>query len=478
MLFHGNQRQAQWPASFAAVAACLVGLMGCASAPPQPQVTVDDESPAFAASGAAALEDRWWQAFGNPRLNEQVERATRENFTLQAAWEALRAARATVRFAEADLYPTLDGTAEARAEEGWGESEQTGFSVGLDAAYEVDLWGRIEAQAQAERFRADASRFDYRATALLLSAQVTQTWYRLITTRAQLELIAQQVQTNEQVLDLLRGRFEIGQIRSADVLRQRQLLEATREQAILARQDEALLTHQLAVLTGRPPQGVEVATGTSLPELPPMPGTGLPAELVERRPDVQLSYALLRAADRDLAAAVSDQYPRLTLLASLSSSVSNAGDLFTNWLGSIAGRAVAPLLDGGRRRAEVDRTAAVRDLRVAEYAGSVLTAFREVEDALALERTRARRLRNLEQRLELSRNTYDQLRTQYINGVTDYLAVLDVLTDQQALERTLLAARLDLIEARIALHRALAGGFDTPREQEESSVALESSAHE
>jgi len=453
-------------------------LLGCASHPPTADLTETIEAPAFTSTGTAPLQDRWWQAFEDPALNEQVAAALDKNFSLQSAWYRLREARASVRVASAGLSPQLDGTASARGEEGWGESERTELSVGLEASYEVDLWGRIEAQVDAERRFAQASRFDYRATALLLTGELTEAWYQLIAIRAQLDLIDQQIETNEQVLDLLRQRFAIGEIRSADVLRQQQLIEATREQAILARQREALLVHQIALLTGQPAQQYRVATGAAFSELPAMPATGLPAELIERRPDVRRQFELLASADRSLAAAVSDQYPRLTLLASLQSTAENPGDLFSNWLAAVAGQAVAPLIDGGRRRAEVDRTAAIRDQRLAEYARSVLTSYREVQDALTLEATRDQRLRNIERRLELLQTTFEQLRTQYINGVTDYLAVLDVLTDQQALQRDAIDARLDRITARIALHRSLAGGFETPREQPDIELAKESTNDE
>jgi len=464
-----------WQINFlACVAVVLLPLLaGCATPQPTEQAQVIEAAPPFTSTGNAGLQERWWRSFGDEGLNDQVRRGTQDNFALRAAWQRLRAAQAAARVAAADLYPTLDATAGAQAQEGSSVSDNTDLSLGLEAAYELDLWDRIASQAQAERFRAQADRFDYQATALLLSGQITRAWYRLINARAQLDLIEQQVQTNEQVLDLLTARFDVGQIRSADVLRQKQLIEATREQAILARQDKALLTHQLLVLTGQSPQSGEIETKASLPELPPAPATGLPGELVQRRPDVREAYALLQAADRELASAVSNQYPRITLFASLTSSASNAKDLFNNWLGSVAGQAVAPLLDGGQRRAEVDRTAAVRDQRIAEYGNAVLIAFQEVQDALALERTRSERLRNIETRIQTLRQTYEQLRTQYINGVTDYLAVLDVLTEQQSLERTRLNARLDQIEARISLHSALAGGFDTPRDLNDASVAME-----
>ncbi|MFW6336106.1 MAG: TolC family protein, partial [Phycisphaeraceae bacterium] len=315
------------------------------------------------------------------------------------------------------------------------------------------------------RLRARATAAEYRTAALTLAAEVARTWYRLAEAQRQLDILQQQIDTNESVVELLEDRFAAGQIRSADVLRQRQLVEATREQAVLARSRQARLQHQLAVLMGRPPQAEPPNPRGELPEIPPPPAVGLPAELVERRPDVRQARLRLEAADRDLASAIADRYPRINLTASLSSTAEDPGGLFENWLASLTGQLVAPLFDAGQRRAEVNRAEAVTRQRVAEYGQSVLTAFREVEDALAAEQFDAQRIDRLEEQLRLSRQTLEQLRTQYLNGVTDYIAVLTALTQQQRLQRDLVASRLARLDSRIELYRALAGPFDTPRER-------------
>jgi outer membrane protein TolC len=266
------------------------------------------------------------------------------------------------------------------------------------------------------------------------------------------------------VLRLLRARFGSGQIRAVDILRQEQLVESTRERRIAAQSRVHVVEHLLAVLLGRSPQaGVELER-VELPELPPLPDTGLPAELVQRRPDVRRAHDLLRAADRDLAAAVSRQYPRLSLTASLSTAGEDASDLFDDWARSFAGNLVGPLLDGGERRADVARAEALREQRLYEYGQATLTAFREVEDALVRERKQLRQLDSLRRQVELASRTYEQLRIEYFNGLADYIDVLTALTDQQQLRRDLIAARLELLDIRIGLYRALAGGFRTDRE--------------
>ena len=278
-------------------------------------------------------------------------------------------------------------------------------------------------------------------------------------------LIESQIETNQTVLQLIENRFRLGLVQAVDVLRQRQLVEATREQRVIADAERQVLVHQLAVLLGRPPQEGPGTQPEDLPDLPPLPATGVPLDLVQRRPDVQSAFLQLQAADQDVAAAIRNQFPRLTLTASATSEVT-AGTLFQEWVTSFAGNLLAPLFYGGELRAEVDRTQAVRQQRLFEYGQTVLIAFQEVEDALVLEVRQRERISSLEDQLTLADQAYEQLRFQYLNGTSNYLEVLTALDEVQALRRDLLSARLTLVDQRIALYRALAGSFDTAREVE------------
>ncbi len=447
-------------------AAVPLGLIGCTS---QMETTAPpvDAPEQFSNSGTPEVPDRWWTTFENEQLNALVDSATASNFTLKSAWERLQAAQAVVDRESSGLFPTLDasGRGEVRRSEGTAEPTEA-LELGLDASYEVDLWGRIRASAEAERFRAQATRAEYQTAALSVSSEVVRTWYQLAAAQSQLRLVNDQIETNETVLELLQNRLETGQIQSVDVLRQRQLVRSTREQRSVVESRAQVLEHQLAVLLGAAPQaGVDPAPDT-LPGLPPLPETGVPMDLVQRRPDVRQAFNQLRAADRDLAAAVSNQYPRLTLSASASSAADNAANLFQEWATSFAGNLLAPIFRGGELRAEVDRTESVKQQRLYEYAQTTLTAFQDVEDALVREQKQREQIRELDEQVELGQQAYEQLRLQYLNGTSGYLDVLTALDELQQLRRDLLSARLTLVEDRIALYRALAGSFRTSRESD------------
>ncbi|HKJ90128.1 MAG TPA: efflux transporter outer membrane subunit [Oceanipulchritudo sp.] len=410
----------------------------------------------FSGGGEARVAGVWWESFGSEELNRVVEDALRDNLDLRAAWQRLREAQAVADRASADLWPQLEATAGAemrRPEFDGGDR----LRLGLSADYELDLWGRIEARSEAERFRFEATRADYEAAGLSLSAEVARSWFQLTVIGQQLDLLQEQVSTNAKVLELLRNRFGSGQIRRVDVLRQEQLLEETRARLANEQARQQVVRHQLAVLLGRSAREPLPDRGQYLPELPPLPATGLPAELLQRRPDVRSAYAGLMAADRDLAAAVVNRYPRLSLRASLETLEDDATVLFDEWVRNLAASLVAPLIDGGRRRAENIRREALLEEQLMAYGQTLLAATAEVEDALVQEQRQQERLRHIEAQARLAGEAYNQLREEYINGMSPYLDVLTSLTDEQRLKRELLEARLSLYEFRIALYRALAG---------------------
>lgn len=451
------------------VAWFFVMLLLYSCSPKTSKVTLPLEQPtSFSNTGTFELPDRWWTVFQDSALNTLVDTALRYNFNLLTVWKRLDAAQAVIDRESAAFLPTFETSFNGGLSRFQSEFEQSQqFRLGASSSYEVDLWGRIKSIVDAQRYRAQATLTDYQAAAITLSAQITRTWYQLMEARAQAELVDQQVQTNEQILTLLERRISTEQVRGVDILRQRQLIESTRTQKVLAESRAEVLEHQLALLLGRPPQSSFTYAIDSLPDLPPLPQTGIPTDLVRRRPDVQSAFLQLQAADRDLATAISSRYPRLSLNISASTQATDIGELFSGWARSFGGNIFAPIFLGGELNAEVDRTEAVKEQRLYEYGQTVLTAFQEVEDALIQEEKQQENIQLIREQLDLAQQTYEQLQLQYLNGVGTYLDALTTLTQQQQLQRELLSARLTLLEFRIGLYRALAGAFSTKRELDE-----------
>ena len=413
----------------------------------------------FSGSGTEAVGPQWWRAFGDYHLNALESRALAGNFTLESAAQRLRQAEAILKKAQSDLGPKVDGSLSGTVLEAGNDSRPGVLGLGLGASYELDLWGRIQSRIAAEKLRTLASGEDYRAAALTLSAEVATTWFRLVEAREQTELIRGQISTNMKVVQSLESRFVEGQGRGVDILRQRQLVEATRERLTVAELLSEVLENQLQILLGRAPGSGGVPSGDRLPGLPASPRTGLPLQLLERRPDVRAAFARIRAADVGVAVAMTERYPRLTLTASTLSSGRSPSALFSDWIAGVGIDLVGPLFDAGERQAEVERTEAVLREAIANYRQVVVVAIGEVENALARERKQLQRIRQLETQLSLAERSSQQLQREFVNGVSEYLEVLTALDDEQELRRTVLSARRELLEYRIALYRSLAGAF-------------------
>jgi len=462
-------------AGLALTLALLVSLPGCGilgRRPPErtgPPVVVPER---FSTTGEAAVPDRWWESFQDATLDRLVTEALGRNLDLKVAWDRLDQAAALARQAGAPEWPTLDAVGDVGATRARARSSATGetdtftvhdYLLGLRVAYEVDLWGRIRRTREAAELDIQASASDVAATAMLLAARVAAAWYELVQQQASLDLFEEQRKISRTLLDLVELRFKQGSVSAVDVFQQRRQLEAVKAEIPLARMRSSVLEHQLAVLLGHPPTRPVAEPLRVIPELPPRPVTGVPAALVKRRPDLQAALARLAAADQRTAAAIADRFPALRLSGRLETAGVDVKDVFSLWLANLAAGLTAPLLDGGRRAAEVDRTRAVASERLHQYGQAVLEAFQEVEDALVQEHRQAQYLENVTLRVGLARGELQRTRERYLNGVTDYLPVLASIQGLQLLERQQLEEQRRLIEYRINLYRALAGGWELER---------------
>lgn len=416
----------------------------------------------FSESGHSPLPDQWWLSFEDPVLNGLIDQALANNFSLKTAWDRLSQARALVKSAGADLFPTLDLEGEDSRNWSFDSGETTEghtYSLGLAASYEVDLWGRIQSSRDAAAFAAQASEQDLQAAALTLSAEVASTWYQLVEQYGQLEILNAQILNNEQVLELVTLQVRTGQVGIADMLQQRQLVESSQGEKAEVLAQTGVLEHQLAILLGQPPRQNVAPRVTTLINLPVMPQAGLPAELINRRPDIRSAYFSVQSADSDLAEAIANRFPQLSLTADAETSGVHTRDLFNNWLVTLASNLVAPIVDGGALRAEVDRTRAVASEALHTWGQTILDALKEVEDALVQEQRQRELIISLDKQLALAGQVSERVRDRYLQGTEDYQRVLDAQLSRQTLQRSLLTARQDLIQDRIDLCLALGSGW-------------------
>ncbi|GBC63030.1 RND transporter [Desulfonema ishimotonii] len=406
----------------------------------------------------------WWRTFNDPELDDLVREALAGNFSIREAWARLRQARALAVQAGASLYPDLtlnSGTTQGRQRTKTGSGASAGpvrsYALGMVSSYELDLWGRIRSGQEAARLEAVATREDLSAAAMTLAASVTERWADIISRRMQRRLLEKQLKTNQTYLELVELRFRKSMVSALDVYQQRQVVEQVRAQIPQVAEQEQRLMHELALLLGKPPRAQVRISRKSVPWPDRLPETGLPAALLANRPDVRAAGLRLRSADWQVAAAEADRLPAITLTGTAQLGAEDLDLIFDNWLLRLAGNLAAPILDGNRRRAEVERTLAKADENLWAYRQTVYTALKEVEDALVGEVRQREHIRALERQMDAARSALTQAGERYRKGISDYLPVLTQLLAVQRLERDMIQRRAELLIERVSLHRALGG---------------------
>jgi multidrug efflux system outer membrane protein len=418
--------------------------------------------------GAAAADARWWLAFQTPAIDSLVDAALEGSLDVRRAFARVSQAEALAKTAASGQLPQVNATAQVGGARnvfnlgslGLRSIEAANYQLGVNASYEVDLWGRVSSAKKAAELDVAASREDLDTLRIAVASRVVETSLGAAGEKELLSLLDAQEQSTAKLVELVELRFSQGLASAIDVYQQRQQLAALRAQKPLATARRAVFENQLAVLLGRPPGTLEVTPPDVLPPVPPMPAAGIPSEVLARRPDVRAAMKRIVAADHRVASAIAAQYPTLSLSASTGFQSPDLAILFESWVWNLLSGIVAPIFDGGRRAAEADRARAAVEDAVHAYSQVVLTALGEVEDALAQTARQADHVTLVEEQLAIARLAYEEAEVRYLNGLSSYLEVLTALRAVQQAEQTHLQARRQLLSLRVQLHRALGGGWD------------------
>ncbi|MNF34850.1 Outer membrane protein OprM precursor [compost metagenome] len=435
-----------------------------------------------AALPSDALErGAWWELYGDDELSGLVGRLNLSNQNLAASEAQYRQARALVRGARAAFYPSLSGSAGVtRAGQGGGDSTLStadGFAVSgsnaasisksydlsLNAAWELDIWGKLRRSLESSRAGFAASAADLAALKLSLQAELVQTYLQLRVLDDQQRLLDATVAAYARSLHLTENQYNAGIVPKSDVSQALTQLRSTEAQAIDLRWQRAQLEHAIAVLIGVPPSELSIAAREQLPALPTIP-VALPSQLLERRPDVAAAERRVIAANAEIGVAEAAWYPDLTL----SASGGYRGSSFADWVSlpnrfwSLGPDLALSLFDAGARRAELERSEAAYDQTVAQYRQAVLDSFREVEDYLVQLRVLEQEAVFQQEALDAARESLRLIENQYRAGTVDFNSVVNVQATALNNERsnlTLLGSRLT---ASVQLIAALGGGWQAP----------------
>ena len=430
-----------------------------------------------AAMDGARLPASWWTVYGDAALNALEERAVRDNPGIKASAQRLLQAQAQLGNLRAAQLPSVSvstSAANSRTSEYTSQSlalggrsiEGANYTVGASLSYELDLWGRVRRVVEGADAQALAAQDDRDGVILLLSAQVASTYWQLRGMDAEMAILKSALGTRGEAQQLVEARFDAGLSNELDVSRAR--IERANAEADLheVQRQRNLLEHSLATLAGLSPSAPLIAalSGATLPAPPAIP-VGLPASLLAQRPDLASSVASLRAANAQVAVSEGAFYPSLTLTGnfgfaseSLSKLANGGARQFS--LGPLA--LSLPLFDGGRNKANLAASKARYAEALANHEGKLLTALREVEDALSDLRQKQMQGEVQARSQQAAARAFEVAQARYERGVSTYLDVTDAQRSSLTADRAAVQIRTQRLLASVSVARALGAGWTQP----------------
>jgi NodT family efflux transporter outer membrane factor (OMF) lipoprotein len=420
----------------------------------------------------ATLRGDWWNLFSDPELAALEAQVAAANQTLRAAEASFRQARAAIRFNRAALYPAIstapeisssrisaNNPASARGGRTYGS-----FVLPVDVSYEADLWGRIRHAITAARENYQASAADLENVKLILQSELAIDYFEAHSLDAQKELLDNNVAAFERALQLTQNRYNGGVASKAEVMQAQTQLDQTQALDIDVGAARAEYEHAIAVLIGKSPEGFKLPT-VPLKRVPPIIPTGLPSQLLERRPDIAIAERRMAAQNEQIGIARAAFFPQLLITATGGLQSGSIVDWF-NWPSrywAVGPQLAQFIFDAGRRRAQLESVKAGYDITVADYRQSALTAFREVEDNLAVLRILEQESAKQQEAIAAAENSVELAVNRYKGGLVTYLEVItaqNIALNNQRTGVDLMRRRMD---ASVLLIRALGGGWDTTK---------------
>jgi NodT family efflux transporter outer membrane factor (OMF) lipoprotein len=423
-----------------------------------------------AAPRDAAERGRWWAIFGDASLDDLMAQVEVSNQTIAAAEAQVRISAALAEQSRSQFFPTINSQV-SRTESkpssttgpivGQATNRRIVNSLSLSTNWEVDLWGRIRRLVESGDASTKASAADLLNARLSAQAELAQNYFQLRALDSQKRLLEESVAAFEKSLELTKNRYNQGVVSRADVVQAETQLASTRAQALDTGVQRASLEHAIAVLLGKPAPSFQLARADLAASPPAVPPAGVPADLLERRPDIAAAERRVEAANAQIGVAKAAFFPTATIGATVGYQTANPALWFNSpsrfW--SLGPALALTLLDFGRRRAVSDQAIAQYDQTVAQYRNTVLGAFREVEDNLAALRILEEEAKVVDEAVKAAQQSLDITLNQYKAGIATYLQVVTAQTALLSNQRSALDIRSRRIAASVLLVRALGGGW-------------------
>jgi outer membrane protein, multidrug efflux system len=461
----------------------LFFLSGCVVGPnyrpPQIKSSAQwNESLAGGETNSQPTIAEWWTNFNDSELDSLIGRAARSNLDLRIATARVREARAQYGIASADLWPTVDGSSSyARQRQSQNQPvigsfpvspdvfENNIYQAGFDASWEIDVFGGKRRAKEAAGAQVSASEFGRRDVLITLLGDVGRYYVDLRGYQRRLAIARENIDAQENALAITRRRFAKGLASDLDVQQASTVLATTRAEVPTIESSIESSMHRLETLLGQQPGGLqaELSQVSPIPVQPPVVPVGLPSELLLRRPDIREAERQLAAATANIGVAKSDLFPKFYLTGSSGFQGVSASDWFT---GNSLFWQVGPtmqwrIFDAGRIRSNIKLQNARQEEALANYEKTVLTAFEDVENGLALYAKEQLRRRALEDAVVSSQKSLETANKLYADGLTDFLHVLDAERSLYQLQDALAQSDRTVSANLVSLYKSLGGGWQS-----------------
>jgi outer membrane protein, multidrug efflux system len=466
---NGRPVTAQWVCGPAAFGCLALALHGCAALAPQRTTPTAVEVPAawHAAGASPAIAPsslaQWWLRFDDPPLGSLVAQALQANTSVASARAALLQARALRDVAAAGLLPAIGSSAAAQRNRSGGKRSVDSFQVGLDASWELDIFGANRSALQASDATARASAASLGDVQISIAAEVALNYLTLRGAQARLAIAEDNLASQLETLQITQWRLQAGLVTSLEGEQARAAAEQTRAQLPALKTSVEQSRHALAVLTGQAPAALSsvLSAAGPVPQAADDLALAIPAETLRQRPDVRAAELLATAAIARVAQAEAARWPTFKLSGSLGlnaltlGSLSNGASVVSALLAGVSW----PVFDGGATRAQVRAQQAALDQARAQYRAAVLTALKDVEDALVALRGNRERLLSLQDAAEAAGNAALLARQRYGSGLVDFQVVLETQRTQLSTQDSVASAKAELSADHVRLYKALGGGW-------------------
>jgi NodT family efflux transporter outer membrane factor (OMF) lipoprotein len=456
--------------------ASAVVLAACSLAPHYqvPDVPVaaqyQSQGPWTAASPADQLDRAgWWKLYQEPELDDLEQRLIATNPDLRAAYFHYVQADEYIKQVKSELYPQVSTSGNIQRDREsdtrplrspTGPTDYNSATLGVQVDYEVDLWGRVRDSVAASKDEGEASKADLASTQLSLEIELARSYIDLRGLDQQIQLIEGTNEAYQKALDLTSSRHAAGIVSGLDVARATTQLSAAESDLTQVRARRALLEHAIAVLVGASPSDFRIDASTQPIPLPVIP-VGVPSALLQRRPDIAAAERRVAEANKRIGVARAAYFPSLTLSAAGGAQSSVLADLLSapSSFWTIGPTLGVYLLDGGKRRAQLNSAKAATSEEGDRYRSVVLASFRQVEDDLTL-LDDLRTATNQQQDAATAADTSVNLSlSRYRRGAVSYLDVVEAQSAALESERSVIALRTQQLDANVDLIRAVGGGW-------------------